>query len=248
MRRICLVEVMDMVGRLVLLPEVRNRKKFWLEEERLGELDVLRAEVFAPVGLSERRLAWRLRRAERALARAGVGRVILNADFLRERLTRLNPVDTLPLRRECADVLALGGLALEGVEPRRGRVALSSPRLCGELEGAAERLCSQVRGLVIDAPGGEEYARYLQQRFGLPVTPPSAGADVTVAFGPTRGRWGRVVELYAGGCLDGLALNLKDCELPEGYGEQVLALLWEQGRVGRARLCSRYLGIESDKA
>ena len=46
-----------------------------------------------------------------------------------------------------------------------------------ELTAAAERLCPLVRGLVIDAPGGEDYARSLQARFGLPVTPPAAGAD-----------------------------------------------------------------------
>ena len=154
-------------------------------------------------------------------------------------LTALRPVDVLPLRRGCADVLALGALEAAGVSPGRGRVALSAPRLCPELEGAAERLCPQVRGLLIDAPGGGEYARYLQARFGLPVRPASAGADVTLAFGPGGGRWGRCAELYEGGKLGGLALELEGEEFPEDCAEQVLALLWEQGQLERENLRCR---------
>ena len=93
-----------------------------------------------------------------------------------------------------------------------------------------------MRGLLIDAPGGEDYARYLQARFGLPVTPPSAGADVTVAFGPVGGRWGRRVELYEGGSLGGLSLAAEGIELPPDCADQVLALLWERGEVGRGKL------------
>ena len=190
-------EVMGMVGRLVL---AGGKGRFRLVEDRLGPLEAVRAAVYAPEGLAPWRLWRRLRRAERALVRAGAGRVVLGVDFpYRDRLALLRPVDVLPLRRGCADVLALGALAAEGVPPRRGRVALSAPRLCPELERAAERLCPQVRGLLIDAPGGGDYARYLQARFGLPVTPPAAGADVTAAFGPEGGRWWRSVELYEGG-------------------------------------------------
>ena len=132
-------------------------------------------------------------------------------------------------------------LAAEGVDPRRGRVALSAPRLCGELVGAAQRLCPQVRGLLIDAPGGGEYAQGLQRRFGLPVTPASAGADATVAFGPAGGRWGRCVELYEGGTLNGLSLAAEGMELPADCGEQVLALLWERGEVKREQLCAQLI-------
>ena len=227
-----------MVGRLVLR---RERGRFGLEEEALGPLRALRAVVFEPEGLSPRRLGWRLRRAERALVQAGAGRVILSADFpYRDRLALLRPVDPVPLRREAADVLILGALDRSGVPRRRGRVALSAPRLCPELTGAAERLCPQVRGLLIEAPGGLDYARYLQARFGLPVTPAAAGADVTAAFGPGGGRWGRTLELYPGGSLDGLALEAEGLELPRDCGEQVLALLWERGEIGRKALRCRY--------
>ena len=224
-----------MVGRLVL---AEGKGRLRLSEDRLGPLTAVRAAVYAPEGLAPWRLRRRLARAERALVRAGAGRVVLSADFpYRDRLTLLRPVDPLPFWRGCADVLALGALEAEGVPPARGRVALSAPRLCPELEGAAERLCPRVKGLVIDAPGGGDYARYLQAKFGLPVSPPAAGADVTAAFAPGGGRWGRSVELYEGGSLGGLALAAEGVELPGGCGEQVLAILWEQGRVKRGQMC-----------
>lgn len=225
---------MDVVGRLVL---VREKGRLQMEEVLLGPFKVLQATVFEPEGLRPWRLRWRLRRAERALIRAGVGRVILGNDFpYGDRLTMVRPVDVLPLRRGCADVLALGALAAAGVPMVRGKVALSASRLCGELKSTAERLCAQVRGVLIDAPGGEGYARYLQAKFGLPVAPAAAGADVTAAFGPGGRRWGRSVELYEGGTLNGLALRLEGVELPEDCAEQVLALLWEEGRVRREDL------------
>lgn len=223
-----------MVGQLVLAGE---KGRFRLEEDKLGPLEVVRAVVYAPEGLPPWRLRWRLRRAERALVRAGAGRVVLDGGFpYGDRLALLRPVDPLPFFRGCADVLALGALEAEGVDRRRGRVALSAPRLCAELERAAERLCPQVRGLLIDAPAGEDHARYLQRRFGLPVSPPSAGADVTVAFGPDGGRWGRSIELYEGGSLGGLTLTAEGVELPPECAHQVLALLWERGEVRRENL------------
>lgn len=223
-----------MVGQLVY---VREKGRSRGEPVELGPLTALRWTVYAPEGLAPWRLARRLQKAERALVRAGAGRVILGPDFpWAGRLTLLRPVDPLPMLRACADVLALGALEVEGIDARRGRVALSAPRLCRSLEGAAERLCPQVRGLVIDAPGGEDYARYLQARFGLPVTPPAAGADVTAAFGPGGGRWGRCVELYEGGTLNGLALKAEGLDLPADCAGQVLALLWERGEVHREEL------------
>lgn len=239
-RRICVGEVMVMVGRLVLR---REKGRFRLEKGWLGPLPALRAVVHEPEGLAGWRLQRRIRRAERALVRAKAGRVILDADFpYGDRLALLRPVDVLPLRRGCADVLALGALKAQGIPPERGRVALSGPRLCLELMEAAERLCRQVRGLLIDVPGGEDYARYLQAKFGLPVNPPAAGADVTAAFGPAGGRWGRSVELYEGGTLNGLVLCLQEKKLPPDCAEQVLALLWEYGEVKREQLYIRFAG------
>lgn len=223
-----------MVGQLAL---VREKGRLQLEETALGPLRILRAVVHEPDGLAPWRLRRRLRKAERTLVRAGAGRVILGSDFpYGDRLALLRPVDPAPLWRGTADVLALGALDRAGIPRRRGRVALSAPRLCPELEGAAERLCPQVRALLIDVPGGLDYARYLQARFGLPVTPPAAGADVTAAFGPGGRRWGRRLELYPGGSLNGLVLRLPELELPEDCADQALALLWERGAVGRSQL------------
>lgn len=219
-----------MVGQLVL---AREKGRLCLEEGKLGPLSVLRAVVHAPDGLAPKRLRCRLRKAERALVRAGAGRVILGVEFpYRDQMTLLRPVDPLPMLRGAADVLVLGALDELGVDRCRGRAALSAPRLCPELERAAERLCPQVRGLLIDVPGGLDYARYLQARFGLPVTPLAAGADVTAVFGPGGGRWGWPLELYEGGMRNGLRLRVPELELPEDCAEQVLAILWERGEIG----------------
>lgn len=235
-----------MVGRLTL---VREKGRQRLEETELGPLTVLRAVVYEPEGLAPWRLRRRIRKAERALIRAGAGRVILGADFpYGDRLALLRPVDPVPLWQGAADVLALGALEAQGVPRCRGRVALSAPRLCRPLESAAERLCPQVRALLIDAPGGLDYARYLQAKFGLPVTPPAAGADVTAAFGPGGARWGRTLELYEGGTLNGLALRAEGVELPGDCADQALALLWERGELRRKTLCCRFIDSISEKA
>ena len=229
--------VMEMVGELVCL---REKGRGRLERVRLGPLEAMRWTVYAPERLPEWRLERRLRRAERELCAAHVGRVVLRAGFpYGDRLRRLRTVDPLPLWRDMADLLALSALDARGVPYRRGRVALSAPRMCAELMGAAERLCPLVRGLLIDAPGGEDYARYLQGKFGLPVTPPAAGADVTAAFGPVGGRWGTVLELYGQVNLGGLTVTAEVPELPEDCRDQVLALLWERGELKREQLIVR---------
>lgn len=226
-----------MVGELVCL---REKGRGRMEQVRLGPLPAVRWTLYAPEGLADWRLRWRLYRAERSLMMAGVRRVVLPQDFpYGDRLRLLRPVDTLPMWWGLADVLALGALDASGVPCRRGTVALSAPRLCGELTGAAERLCPMVRGLLIDAPGGGDYARYLQARFGLPVTPQAAGADVTVAFGSDGGRWGRSIELYGQVNLSGLSAAVEGVELPEDCAGQVLALLWEQGEVRREEIIVR---------
>ena len=230
---------MDMVGELICL---RERGRGRLERVRLGPLEAVRWTVYAPEGLWEWRLERRLRRAERELCAAHAGRVVLRSGFpYGDRLRQLRLVDPLPLWQGIADLLALGLLDAQGVPYRRGTVALSAPRLCAELESAAQRLCPLVRGLLIDAPGGEDYARYLQAKFGLPVTPPAAGAEVTAAFGPGGGRWGRRLELYGQADLGGLTVAAEGMELPEDCRDQVLALLWERGEVKRERLTVRHI-------
>lgn len=209
-----------------------------------GPLVIMAVTVCTPAGLSRRRLRRRIRRAETALLSGGARRVILPEGFpYVQMLSVLRPVEVVPFYRAVADVLALGALEGRGVEARAGRVALSAPWLCPELMGAAERLCPLVRGLLIDVPEeGERYARWLHGQYGLPVTPPATGAEVTVAFGPGGRRWGTALELYGGrGELGGVRLTAPDLELPEGCDDQVLALLWEMGAVRRDGLGTKYV-------
>lgn len=204
-----------------------------------GGLAILRCTLYEPPGLPRWRLERRLRKIERALVRAGARRVLLPEGFpYRDLLRELRPVDPLPFWRAIADLLALRALERAGIRSERGRVALSAPRLCPELRQTAERLCTQVRGLVIDVPGvGADYARWLHLRFGLPVTPASAGANVTIAFGPGGRRWGTVLELYGQRPdLAGATVNIPGAELPGDCKGQVLALLWEQGTLDRTTL------------
>ena len=225
-----------MVGQIVYRREKGRGRPEFVE---LGRLMVLRWTLYEPPGLPRWRLEWRLRRAEGALLKAGAGRVLLPEGFPYAAMLRgLKPVDSLPFWRAVADRLALRALERAGVKPQRGRVALSAPRLCPELRQAAERLCPAVKGLVIDVPGvGQDYARWLHLRFGLPVSPPSAGAEVTVAFGPGGGRWGTALELYGERPdLAGLTVSAPGMDLPEEGASQVLALLWEQGAVDRETL------------
>ena len=222
-----------MVGQIVCRREKGRGRPEFVE---LGRLMVLRWTLYAPPGLSRWRLEWRLRRAEETLLKAGAGRVLLPEGFPYASMLRaLKPVDPLPFWRAVADRLALRALERGGAKPQKGRVALSAPRLCTELRQTAERLCPQVRGLVIDVPGvGQDYARWLHLRYGLPVSPPSAGAEVTVAFGPGGGRWGTALELYGERPnLAGLTVSAPGLDLPEDCAAQMLALLWEQGAVER---------------
>lgn len=66
------------------------------------------------------------------------------------------------------------------------------------LFAAAERLCPQVRHLVVDVPGeGEELAAWLREEYGAAVLRPGGAApDVTLAFGPGGEERGRVLRLY----------------------------------------------------
>lgn len=208
----------------------------------VGPLAMMTVTVYGPEGLPQWRLRRRLGRAEKTLLRGGARRVVLPEGFpYAQLLTGLRPVETLPFYRAIADVLALGALECQGVPPERGRVALSAPWLCPELMSTAERLCRRVRGLLIDVPGeGEEYARWLHGQYGLPVTPPPAGAEVTVAFGPGGRRWGQVLELHSGQAeLGNLAVTAPGWELPGGCGDQILALLWELGAVSRDGLATK---------
>lgn len=228
-----------MVAQLVYL---RERGRGRLQPGTMAGLPVLRAALYDPPGLARWRLEGRLRRLEGRLVRAGAGRAALPEGFPYAGLLQsLRPVDPMPFWRALADRLVLAALERAGLDPRRSRVALSAPRLCSELRQAAERLRPHVRGLLIDVPElGADYARWLHLRYGLPVTPPSAGAAATAAFGPGGGRWGTVLELYGQRPeLAGLRVSAPGLELPAGYEGPALALLWEQGALDREGLTVR---------
>ena len=67
-----------MVGELIC---VQGRGRGKAEPSWLGPLAAARWTVYVPEGLSPRRLARRLLRAERGLAKLGVGRVVLREGF-----------------------------------------------------------------------------------------------------------------------------------------------------------------------
>ena len=205
--------------------------------ERLCGLSVMAVTIHAPEGLRRRVLEHRLERAERVLLGASVNRVIFPPDFpYGERFHRFRTVEPMELYRAVADVLTLGWLELHGIEPRYARVTLAGTRLSPELEYAARRLCSAVRGICIDVPGeeGAFFAARLQQTCGVPVTPRGTPSDLRVEFAPTGGGelrlWGERA------WLDGLCLRAEGVEPPPELAECVLTLLWEQGKLPRHRL------------
>ncbi len=221
-----------MVGRIIIREE-KGRGR--IQVEYLAGLSLMTGVLYLPPGLSQRRAGRRLARLERQLRGVGVGRVVVPEGF--SGLTRLRPVDTFPFYRAVADVLVLEGLRLDGVAPKQGAVTLHGPWLCPELRRAAQRLCPLVRTLRIQVPGeGEDYARWLHQQYGLPVSPPEGPADVTASFGPGERGQGRVLCLYGQPELGGLRLAAQGRALPQAWDQQLLALLWEQGAVRREEL------------
>lgn len=206
--------------------------------ERIAGMPLLRGTIYEPEGLSPWRRDRRLRKLKRLLAREKVRRLIIPAGFPYEDFfSDLGRVDPLPFYRSIADLLALERLRLGGVGAKQAVVALSAPRLYPELTAAAMRLCPQVRGLLIDVPGeGARYAAWLHRAYGLPVGTP-AHADVTVAFAPGGGRWGRELLLSEERVsLGGLHIAAPSLELPRNCEQQMLAALWEQGLLSREAL------------
>ena len=174
-----------------------------------------------------------MRRAVRALYQTGVRQVIWpqNCPWSLQEAGFVG-IEVEPLYQAQADQLALGALARLGIPPGEGRVALVAQRLTIPLQRTAQRLCPQVRGLLIQVPGqGEDYARWLYGQYGLPMAPAGAGADVTVAFSPGGPRWGRGLEVYGPCQLEGLRLAAPGLELPPDIEQPLLAQLWERGMV-----------------
>lgn len=221
---------MGPVGRLIWREE---RGRGSSELAYYGPLPLVSVTVCAPARMGAWRRARRMRQAVAILRQAGVRRVIWDtACPWRAREAGFAPVEVEELYQAQADRLVLAELERLGVAREEGRVALVGQRLTIPLQRTAQRLCPQVRGLLIQVPGqGEDYARWLYGQYGLPMAPAGAGADVTVAFSPGGPRWGRGLEVYGPCQLEGLRLAAPGLELPPDIEQPLLAQLWERGMV-----------------
>ena len=194
-----------------------DRRKLFLEEERLLDLPLLTLTLPDRERGSERRL----NRGVRLLRQRRVTRVLTPAGFdgwpaLYER--GLRAVDTAPLRCALVPAWVRASLEVKGVRPENAVLCLHGNRESPEMARSALALCPLVRGLVIDAPGGALAAR-LQREFGLPILPArSARAHLALTFDPSPNLTGK--------------FTLQAARLPEGFDSlPLLAALWESGRV-----------------
>ena len=234
-------EVMGLVG-IVALEERRGRRPVVTEERVLG-LRCLRVSVPVRPGLREDRRKRRAEQGAAALYRAGVRRALTAEDFPDWPALEgqgLRSVDPEPFCQAIAVPLALAALRRAGILRVRATVALSGPRVSRPLFAAAERLCPQVRHLVVDVPGeGEELAAWLREEYGAAVLRPGGAApDVTLAFGPGGEERGRVLRLYgpAPG-LAGLRPIPEEGGLPPDLAPlPLLSLLWECGRLTEGQI------------
>ena len=234
-------EVMGLVG-IVALEERRGRRPVVTEERVLG-LRCLRVSVPVRPGLREDRRKRRAEQGAAALYRAGVRRALTAEDFPDWPALEgqgLRSVDPEPFCQAIAVPLALAALRRAGILRVRATVALSGPRVSRPLFAAAERLCPQVRHLVVDVPGeGEELAAWLREEYGAAVLRPGGAApDVTLAFGPGGEERGPVLRLYgpAPG-LAGLRPILEEGGLPPDLAPlPLLSLLWECGRLTEGQI------------
>lgn len=232
---------MGLVG-IVELEERRGRRPVVTEERVLG-LRCLRVSVPVRPGLREDRRKRRAEQGAAALYRAGVRRALTAEDFPDWPALEgqgLRSVDPEPFCQAIAVPLALAALRRAGILRVRATVALSGPRVSRPLFAAAERLCPQVRHLVVDVPGeGEELAAWLREEYGAAVLRPGGAApDVTLAFGPGGEERGTVLRLYgpAPG-LAGLRPIPEEGGLPPDLAPlPLLSLLWECGRLTEGQI------------
>ena len=234
-------EVMGLVG-IVALEERRGRRPVVTEERVLG-LRCLRVSVPVRPGLRDDRRKRRAEQGAAALYRAGVRRALTAEDFPDWPALEgqgLRSVDPEPFCQAIAVPLALAALRRAGILRVRATVALSGPRVSRPLFAAAERLCPQVRHLVVDVPGeGEELAAWLREEYGAAVLRPGGAApDVTLAFGPGGEERGTVLRLYGPvPGLAGLRPILEEGGLPPDLAPlPLLSLLWECGRLTEGQI------------
>ena len=221
----------------------RHRQRDAAEEERVLGLRCLRVSVPVRPGLREDRRKRRAEQGAAALYRAGVRRALTAEDFPDWPTLEgqgLRSVDPEPFCQAIAVPLALAALRRAGILRVRATVALSGPRVSRPLFAAAERLCPQVRHLVVDVPGeGEELAAWLREEYGAAVLRPGGAApDVTLAFGPGGEERGTVLRLYGPvPGLAGLRPTPEEGGLPPDLAPlPLLSLLWECGRLTEGQI------------
>ncbi len=225
-----------MLGQIVY--SVRGRGRLRLEETDLHGVPVLRIGV-DPEGQWGR---YRMKKAGKLLARAGVRRVLVPKDFgAWETLERyaLRRVDPMPFLRAHAAELAVAALQRQGNRPEQCAVALRAVRTDRDLVKAAEELCGRVRDVCISVPkGGRQLSDRLRWEYGVAVRPDFECVPGAVRFDPrTWERGGVVVDLF-GPAPDPeqIRVRLKGAIGTETEDFSLLAALWEGGKVQKGDL------------
>lgn len=230
-----------MVG-IVELKEEKGRR-CRVEQEWLLGLPCRRAVIPVRTGMREQVRRRRMARGARELLRAGVRRVLTEADFpcwdgLRQ--AGLRPVETEVFCQMLAPLLALAALRCQERPPERSAVLLSGTGVSPAFYRAARQLCPLVKDLAVDAgEQGEELAAWLRAEFGAAIRPPERiKADVALCFGPGRAAGATVFQLCGPEPdLAGFSPAVRRMGLPEGLARlPLLALLWEEGRVTEDQL------------
>lgn len=148
----------------------------------------------------------------------------------------LFPVQALPLYR------ALGGRMclklLEGVPPRRRRVALRGEKVDATARALALTLCPHATLILEFEEGETALAQQLQRTYGAPPLDPAwgASAQVAVELAPQAAEaplppGGLKLKLWGEPDLAGLTLHYPEKLPPELPRDPFLALLWESGRL-----------------
>ena len=161
------------------------------EEPRFRTVEGVKFRAVYPrsgVSLPARISRWS---AARILARENIREAVFLTLTPRERRAferrGIVPIPCATLYRATAEAIVRRVMAQRGLEPRRATLAFVAEELTPEFRRMVERLCGEVRYVLLRVPGAEELARQLQQRYGVAARPWQSSAapraDLCVAFG-----------------------------------------------------------------
>ena len=161
------------------------------EEPRFRTVEGVKFRAVYPrsgVSLPARISRWS---AARILARENIREAVFLTLTPRERRAferrGIVPIPCATLYRATAEAIVRRVMAQRGLEPRRATLAFVAEELTPEFRRMVERLCGEVRYVLLRVPGAEELARQLQQRDGVAARPWQSSAapraDLCVAFG-----------------------------------------------------------------